>query len=465
MSREKVSIIVTAHNYGRFLPQALNSALAQTYDDFEVVVVNDGSTDNTEEVLDDYRDDPRVVTLQLAGVGLAAAANRGVKECSGAYIVRLDADDWFDENLVTVLTGYLDRMPNIGMVFCDYYLVDASGEIIGNQRRAKVNDDIELLDRPCLAAGAMYRRECFEAIQGYDQSLRHQEDYDLWIKFIDQFEVHNVSLPLMYYRQHDDSMSRNWDARMAARRQVKHRFVINHRAELARHVVAVIPARGDGINGESLPLLKLGNETLLERCIRATKAADDMEKVIVSTEDPEIADHAVAAGADVPFLRSQHLSRPEAMVENVVADLLERMELDGGRADIAVICHPHSPFIKPEHIAEAIDTLVLYKTDSVLAVVEDLSYHWMIGRHGLTPVGYRERVVRQDKDLIFKEAGSVYAVATAQFLRSGSFFGERVGHIELSSHDAFRIRTPWDYEVAQQLFAMPEHGADRKDVR
>jgi glycosyltransferase involved in cell wall biosynthesis len=456
MSNKKVSIIVTARNYGKYLPQALDSALGQTYDNFETIVVNDGSTDNTEEVLDAYRGIARVVMLRLDGVGLAAAANRGIKESSGDYIVRLDADDWFDENLVAVLANYLDRMPDIGLVFGDYYTVDAGGEIIGNLRRAKVNDDVELLDRPCLAAGAMYRRECFDEIQGYNESLRYQEDYDFWIKFIDKFKIHNVSLPLMYYRQHAGGMSRNWDARMAARRQVKHQFVKNNRSELTRNVMAVIPARGDRINGEYLPLLKLGNETLLERCIRATKAADAMVKVIVSTEDQEIADHAVAAGAEVPFLRSQNLSGPEAMVENVVANLLERVQLDGGYADIAVVCHPHSPFIKTEHIAEAIDTLLLYKTDSVLAVVEDLTYHWMIGRHGLKPVGYRERVVRQDKDLIFKEAGSVYAVDTQQFLSTGNFFGERIGHIELSSHDAFRIHTQWDYEVAQQLISMPE---------
>ena len=460
MSNKKVSIIVTAHNYGKFLPQALDSALNQTYDNFEAIVVNDGSTDKTEEVLDAYRENARVIVLKLDGVGLAAAANRGIKESSGEYIVRLDADDWFDENLLTVLANYLDRMPDIGLVFGDYYTVDARGEIIGNLRRAKVNDEVELLDRPCLAAGAMYRRECFDAIQGYNESLRYQEDYDFWIKFIDKFKVHNVSLPLMYYRQHGDGMSRNWDARMSARRQVKHKFVKDNRSELARNVIAVIPARGDRINGEPLPLLKLGNETLLARCIRATKAADAMVKVIVSTEDPKIAEHAVAAGAEVPYLRSQRLSSPEAMVENVVADILEHVELDGAHADIAVVCHPHSPFIEAEHIAEVIETLLLYKTDSVLAVVEDLTYHWMIGRHGLTPVGYRERVVRQDKDLIFKEAGSIYAVAAEQFLRTGNFFGERIGHIELSSHDAFRIHTSWDYEVAQQLFSMPERGGN-----
>ena len=451
MSQRSVSIVITAHNYGRFLPQSLESALGQTYDNLEVVVVNDGSTDNTEEILDRYRDDPRLVTLQLGGVGLATAANQGVRASSGDYVVRLDADDWFDENLVTVLANYLDRFPDIGLVFCDYYTVDVEGEIIANLRRAKVHEEVELLDRPCLAAGAMYRRECFDAVQGYNETLRYQEDYDFWIKFAEKFEIRNVSLPLMYYRQHGNSMSRNWDGRMASRRQIKHRFVEDHRTAKTTKSVAVIPVRADLIAGEVLPLLPLGGETLLERCIRMTKPAQGVDRVIVSTEHDEIANHAAAAGAEVPFLRNAKLSGPDIMVENVLSDLLKRLEIDPNTFGLTVVCYPQSPFVRSDHVSEALDTVLLHGTDSVVSVVEDLTYHWRIDRHGLTPVGYRERVVRQDKDLIFKETGGVYAISTGQFLETGSFLGESIGHIELSPPEAFRIRTMWDYNLAVHI--------------
>lgn len=453
----KVSIIVTAHNYAKYLPKALDSVLQQNYQDFEIVVVNDGSTDDTEDVLASYMDNANLRAITLEEVGLAAACNRGIEASSGDYIVRLDADDWFDENLVLVLATYLDRHRNVGLVFPDYFTVDAHGQLIQTVRRAKANEEVELLDRPCLAAGAMYRRSCYQDIGGYNESLRYQDDYDFWIKFIEKFQVRNISLPLMYYRQHGSSMSRNWGARMQARRMVKRKFVTEHRDELAHRVLGVIPARADQLDGHKFALLPLGKETLLERCISTVTAVEMIERIIVSTEDPEIAAHAENAGAEVPFLRSRMTIAPSVTIAAALDELCLRLrESEDYRPDLIVIAYPHSPFIRSEHIAEALDSLLLYGTDSVIAVVEDLTYHWMIGKQGLTPVGYQERVVRQDKDLVFKEAGGLYTLRRRDMVGTSDMLGHRIGHIELSQAEAFRINGPWEYGVAQALVTREE---------
>ena len=448
----KVSIVITAHNYAKYLPQSLESALGQNYDDFEVVLVNDGSTDHTEEVLAHYRDNPRLKVLTLDGVGLASASNRGIEAATGDYIVRLDADDWFDENLLLVEASYLDRHPNVGLVFCDYYTVDVHGEPIDRVRRAKVNDEVELLDRPALAAGAMYRRKCWEAIGGYNEAIRYQEDYDFWIKFIEKFQVRNVSVPLMFYRQHGHSMSRNWDARMQTRRQVKKRFVEENRERFRSRVLAVIPARSDQLDKRKLAILPFGKGDLLQHCIDKLRQVELVERVAVSTNDHEIAARAEQYGADFVHRRSRAMSNPAVPFEQVLFELLQGMHLDEDyRPDVVVILHPHSPFIAADQVTEAIDSMLLYETDSVIGVVEDLSYHWQVGRWGLTPVGYQTRVVKQEKDLIYKEAGGLYVIRVDQFLRSHDLLGKRIGHIELSPRDALRIQSPFDYWVASRL--------------
>ncbi len=447
-----VSIIITAHNYAKYLPKALESALGQVYESLEVVVVDDGSQDNTQEVLARYASRERLKTIRLDGVGLAAASNAGIKASQGKYIVRLDADDWFDENLCLVLATSLDKQHNVGMVFCDYHTVDVHGELIQTICRAKTNDEVELLDRPCLAAGAMYRRECYDAIGGYSEDLDHQEDYDFWIKFIERFEVRNISLPLMYYRQHGSSMSRNWEGRMRARRDVKRKFVDEHRAEFGKSILGVIPARADLIDGKKFPLLAFGGGSLLQRCIEKVSAVEAVDRVIVSTEDSRIAQSAVKAGAEVPFLRSRATLSPSLGFGAALKDLLTYLKNEGDyRPDAVLIAYPHSPFIRSDHLAEAVDTLLLYRTDSVIGVVEDLTYHWKIDRHGLSPVGYQKRVVRQDKELVFKEAGGLYVVRPHDFGGEDDMLGKRIGHIELSQGEAFRISDRWSYQTAQAI--------------
>lgn len=448
----KVSIVITAHNYAKFLPKALDSALAQTYENFEVIVVDDGSTDNTTEVLANYANEAQIQVITTTGIGLASAANRGIAASCGELIIRLDADDWFDESILTVEANYLRRHPNVGMVYCDYHTVDAHGSLIQTIRRVRINEEVDLLDRPCLAAGAMYRRRCWEVIGGYNEELRYQEDYDFWINFIERFEVRNVSLPLMYYRQHGNSMSRNWDGRMLARRKIKHDFVVKNRKKSDKSVLAIIPARSILLGDTPLPLLKLNGKTLLERTVEGALKTEEVDRVIVVTEERQVAKLAEEAGAEVPFLRSKSSASPGVPFETALEEFIDRLKQDEGYLpDIVAICHPHSPFINQTHIAEAIDSLLLYKTDSVVAVVEDLTYHWTVGRNGLVPVGYQQRVVRQDKDIIFKESGSIYVVDWHRCRETGSFLGNQIGHIELSPKEAFRINGAWEFDVVKSM--------------
>jgi N-acylneuraminate cytidylyltransferase len=261
-----------------------------------------------------------------------------------------------------------------------------------------------------------------------------------------------VSLPLMYYRQHGNSMSRNWGPRAEARRQVKERFVREHRDRFNQTVLAVIPARADSLGQRKLPLLPFGERTLLECAIETLQGVSLIDRIVASTDDPEIATLAEQAGAEVPFLRSRQFSGEAVPFEMVLDDLLRRLgEAHNYRPDILVIYHPTSPFVTAAHVTEGIDTLLLYGTDSVIGVVEDITYHWRPGAEGLSPVGYQKRVVRQEKDLIFKETGGLYVIQAKRFLETNDLLGRRIGHIEMAPHEAVRIRGHYDYWLARWI--------------
>src|SRR5262249_41151672 len=186
-----------------------------------------------------------------------------------------------------------------------------------------------------------------------DASLGDEEDYDYWIRFIEKFEVRNISLPLMYYRQHGRSMSRNFEARMQSRRAVKKRFVRAHRKPLQGPIYAIVPARSDLLGQTKVPLLKLDRKTLLRRAIDQLKTIKEIDRIIVSTDDAKIAAEAMAHGGEVPFLRPQALLRPGVPFEDVIGHLLKKTSTNGNAAEIVVIFNPTSPFISEDHISEA----------------------------------------------------------------------------------------------------------------
>ncbi|MDA7721058.1 glycosyltransferase family 2 protein, partial [Alphaproteobacteria bacterium] len=118
----KISVYIVSHNYGRYVEEAINSVLYQSIDDWELLLFDDGSSDNTYEILAKFENYCRVRVFRTEGLGLQKICNIAVKEARGKYIIRLDGDDVFEPDILLVLSNHLDRNPKVGLVFPDYYL-------------------------------------------------------------------------------------------------------------------------------------------------------------------------------------------------------------------------------------------------------------------------------------------------------------------------------------------------------
>lgn len=442
----KVSIILTCHNYGAFVGQAIESCLRQTMQDFEIVVVNDNSNDDSAQVISKYaQSSNKIKSLNVNLSSLAKSSNAGILASSGNYIIRLDADDFFDENCLLVQSNFLDANKSIGMVYCDYFKVDKGGELIEYKRLPKVNDEIKLLDRSALGSGCMYRRERYNDLGGYDETLKYQEDYDFWVRFTKKFKVANINLPLMYYRQHGNSMSRNFNGRMEARRYVKDKILKIDRIDPSKlNIVAIIPARADILSGSKIALKEIDGKPLIAYTIQEALKVNSIRRVIVNTDDQEIADVARSFGAQVPFLRPKNLSENNIGVEHVVYHTINSLESKGDKIDIVVLLQFLSPLRKSSHIKEAIDTLFLHNTDSVISVCEDIRFYWQPGPNGLVPLTFRKRLLRKDKETFYRENAAIYAF-WRRVITDNDIFGEKVGHILMSEEESIRITN--DYEL------------------
>ncbi|MFH1390630.1 MAG: glycosyltransferase [Candidatus Margulisiibacteriota bacterium] len=204
----KVSVIITSYNYGQYLKGALDSALAQDYPDFEVLVVYRPSGDGTEKVLDGYQGKIKVVKQE--GAGLANAGNLGIKNSGGEYVIRLDADDLFYPDILGIEARVLDAEPAVDFVYPDYtYYIKQTGERL--RKYLPDFDRDELISRgDFLSGGTMFRRSLFERVGYYDESLPTLESYEFILRLMKRGII-GKHLPenLFEYQIHDASMSDN----------------------------------------------------------------------------------------------------------------------------------------------------------------------------------------------------------------------------------------------------------------
>jgi glycosyltransferase involved in cell wall biosynthesis len=203
----KVSIIITCYNLGAYLEEALHSALAQSYPEFEVVLVDDGSTDPaTVALLDRLPAHPRLRILRTPNQGLALARNYGITEATGSYILPLDADDRILPGYLARAAEVLEQHPEVGFVGCHY-------RTFGEYEREHRPDSYRLpglLVDNVVPVTSMFRRSCWEQLGGYALNMRGIEDWDLWIGILEQGHDAKVLPEIFFeYRIRPDSMLTN----------------------------------------------------------------------------------------------------------------------------------------------------------------------------------------------------------------------------------------------------------------
>lgn len=207
----EVSVVIPTYNSAQYVVEAVESVLAQTYQDFEILVIDDGSTDETEQVMRSYPAPVRYIRQQNGGV--ARARNRGIQESRGRYVAFLDADDtWLLCKLERQLEA-LQQQPQYRACYAAFTVVDATLNPLGisrSRRQASALEDL-LLRGNVLATPStvICERSLFDLVGGFDPALSQCADWDMWVRLAAQTEFLYLDEPFVTYRQHGTNMSRN----------------------------------------------------------------------------------------------------------------------------------------------------------------------------------------------------------------------------------------------------------------
>ncbi|MEE4113452.1 MAG: glycosyltransferase, partial [Desulfobacteraceae bacterium] len=206
----RVSVIIPTHNRSWCLPEAIDSVLSQTYENLELIVVDDGSTDDTPALLARYGS--RLRCLRQTNQGVSAARNRGLQAAKGTLIAFLDSDDIWQPEKLTRQVEFFNRQPAAKICQTEETWIRRGVRVNPKRRHRKPSGWIfEASLALCLVSpsAVMMRRELLEEMGGFDESLPACEDYDLWLRVSLRYPIHLIDEPLVIKRGgHDDQLSR-----------------------------------------------------------------------------------------------------------------------------------------------------------------------------------------------------------------------------------------------------------------
>jgi hypothetical protein len=212
MTTPRVSVLMAAFNAAGFIRESIESILAQTYRDFEFMIVDDGSTDESAAIAQSYRD-PRIIVLRNErNVGLTASLNRGLRAAAGELIARQDADDISDPQRLELEVEALATHPNVALVGTQAKVMDADGASLGELRMPIDPLSIrwaQMFDNCFIHSAVMFRRSVALELGGYDEAFRISQDYALWSRIMRGHDTMNLDEKLLSLRVHASSLMRS----------------------------------------------------------------------------------------------------------------------------------------------------------------------------------------------------------------------------------------------------------------
>ncbi|MCF7907812.1 MAG: glycosyltransferase [Candidatus Omnitrophica bacterium] len=211
---KKIDIIIPAYNKADLTVKAIDSVLQQTYNNIEIIVVDDGSTDETKKLISSVKDKSKVKYIYKDNGGACSARNLGIKVSQAQYIGFLDCDDMYLPQKVELSLAYLEDNPDIGFVHTAAYFIDENDTILRqfspkiSTKVGKIKDNLVLRNFICPST-TIIRKSCIDEVGYFDESIFTPADWDMWLRLTEKFKASYIDIPLTMYRVSDSYILSN----------------------------------------------------------------------------------------------------------------------------------------------------------------------------------------------------------------------------------------------------------------
>lgn len=438
-----VTIYIPSKNYGKYVEKAIQSVLGQVYLNWELILIDEGSTDETHSIFEYYKkkypEKINVISNQKP-IGLQKIANKILSLAKGKYMIRLDADDWFHEFALEVLIHQLENSPKAGIAFPNFFYTNEEGKVIGIETR-QFNSEIDLSSQlPPHGACTMFETKALKIAGGYSESVNAQDGWDLWLKLYAKIGAVGVDLPLFYYRQHGESLSNDNTRLLKARTGIIKEMGNQLSGDYKPVILGVLPVKESYPNFKNVPYREIEGKSLLEIVINSSFESEYLTDLIVSSKSESVLQFSTELEEKNKVPKHiQHKRTEEPDNRNIpIIDILKSSSKAYFKEkkrypDILVYLSLHSINRKGIHIDKAIDMLKLSKADSVVSVLQERDPIFKYSENGLdliNPGRFKELVY--DNERLYRFNGSILA-SWWNTIKENKLFDGKTSFIEMST--------------------------------
>jgi len=396
--------------------KTIKSVLNQKYREFELLVIGNNSSDEVLNIMEAYRNHPKVSIINQENVGVNVTHNIIMKSARGHYIMKLNAGDYIDENTLLLFSQKLRVYNRNYLVYSDFYKFN----------NVKLEDKCLLLNKSSIIE-----------LYAHSNELDIEDNNDILSKLIDCHDISYISLPLSY---REDSQAYLQNKLKAVAKSVLD-------IEGTMHC-AVIPIRNED---SQLALKPFSKTTLLDITINNLMQSELISKIIVSTPNKDVISHLENNFKDkvIIDLRPEKLARVNTHIENTLNYIIEKYQLKN--YDTVSLINFDYPLRQAQYFDKAINTLYSFEADSVVSVsLENANFYTKKGNN-LHPLNNNSDL-KLEREFLLKETGGIHCISTKYFLTHNKLLSDSCNHIVIDERSAKKVTNEDDFEFVEYLY-------------
>ncbi len=403
-----VSVYITNKNYGKYIETAVKSVLKQSYKNIELVILDDASTDGSQKIIKKYEEKKLCrVIYNKKSKGLIKSSNIAIKATNGRYVIRLDADDYLDQNALTLMVNKIEKDSNIALVYSDYYLIDEKKNVLSLEKQLSREKNY-MEHKPVLGACCLIRKSSIFSVNLYDERFNRQDGYDLWYKLIKNFKFAHIPLPLFFYRRHSKNLTKNKNKLFKTRTKILRKFSQKKQEIKKLTISCVIPVRGKNIDNLCTSLDKINNKPLIFYTIEEALKVNEFKNIIVTTADNNLIKVLKKKYKNkiMYHKRSQKLSEQNLDYKQSVIKAINKFNKN--KIDVVAILTIENPQRKFFYIKQALSNLIIHESDLVIGTLPDIeNNYYKYSKKGIELVSNKNNnSLKLEKNIILKDVGA-----------------------------------------------------------
>ncbi len=438
MKQDLVTIYITNFNYSEYIEKSIKSALNQSYENIEIIIVDDNSSDNSKKILSKYIKHPKIkILFNKRNQGLLKSSNIAIKASNGKYIMRLDADDYLDKKIVEILLDKIAKKPKIAMAYSDYHEINSSGKKINSIKQISLDTKKSIRDRPILAACCLFRKEALFSVNLYDENFSRQDGYDIWYKLIKNYDFEHIKKYLFYYRKHDKSLTKNKIPLYKTRSLILNKVAKQKLRK--KNTLIVIPIRDQKIEKKNY-LKKIRGRPILFHTIDECLKIKGNNKILLTSSDQKLIDISKQTYKNKIqyFLRKEEDAFLNQDIRNELIKIIKKLSI---KSEVLVILSAEYPFKKYFYIEQAISKLIIHNFDKIVSTTYDTNNnYYQYSNKGIKLISNeKDSTLKYEKNIILKETGGIWAFNFQSYLKKKIKKTSNIIIDEISGRNLFEI--------------------------